>query len=342
MRAQNKTQKKTKKNISETAARWFIRMQEATPDAPERSQFEAWLMQSPTHQQEYLSISDAWQGIDSISELQTLAQARQADTFFKNDQRKKTMRKMVGTVATSVALMFIGWGAFQQYQTWQTTPTLQLASQTTRAQLITQTLEDGSRVTLNANTQIEVKYYRNQRHIDLLKGEAIFEVQPNPDKPFVVETDRLKVTVLGTRFAVNKLNRLERVSVDHGKVEVASKTRAEKVILQNNQVAEFKQNHLKPRNSVSAQDYFKFTSGTLVFNQADLPEIAETLTRYNPTPVIADGLSNEHISAVVAVKDTHNFISTLPRIANVRIKQTTEGTLLETISSGKKSSQPTR
>lgn len=326
---------RTQKKISETAARWFIRMQEAAPDAPERSQFEAWLMQNPLHQQEYLSISDAWQGIDSLSELQTIAQGKQADVFFKQGERKKTIRKMVGSVSTSVALMFIGWAGYQQYQTWQATPTLQLASQTTRAQLITQTLEDGSHVTLNANTQIEIKYYRNQRHIELLKGEAVFEVQRDPDRPFVVETDRIKVTVLGTRFAVNKLNQLERVSVDHGKVEVASKTGAEKIILQNNQVAELKQAKLKARSNVSAHDYFKFTSGTLVFNQADLPEIAETLTRYNPTPVITDGLSTEHISAVVAVKDTNNFISTLPRIASIHVRNTSEGTLLETIKPAK-------
>ncbi len=323
------------KKISETAARWFIRMQEAAPDAPERSQFEAWLMQSPLHQQEYSSISDAWQGIDSVSELQAIAQGRQADVFFKQGERKKAVRKVVGTISTCVALMFAGWAGYQQYHAWQATPVLQLASQTTRAQLITQTLEDGSRITLNANTQIEVKYYRHQRHIALLKGEAIFEVQRDPDKPFVVETDRMKVTVLGTRFAVNKLSRLERVSVDHGKVEVASKTGPEKIILQNNQVAEFKQNQLQSRSNVSAQDYFRFNSGTLVFNQADLPEIAETLTRYNPTPVMSDGLSTEHISAVVAVKDTSSFISTLPRIANLRIRQTTEGTLLETVSSDK-------
>lgn len=326
---------RAQKKISETAARWFIRMQEAAPDAPERSQFEAWLMQSPLHQQEYLSVSDAWQGIDSMHELQTIAQAKQADAFFNQDKRKKTMRKMVGTISTCVALMFIGWAGYQQYQTWQTTPTLQLASQTTRAQLITQTLDDGSHVTLNANTQIEIKYYRNQRHIALLKGEAIFEVQRDPERPFVVETDRLKVTVLGTRFAVNKLNKLERVSVDHGKVEVAAKDGAEKIILQNNQVAELKQTHLKARTNVSAQDYFKFTSGTLVFNQADLSEIAETLTRYNPTPVMTDGVSKEHISAVVAVKDTNNFISTLPRIADIHIRQTPEGTLLVTKPSSK-------
>jgi transmembrane sensor len=325
----------TQKKISETAARWFIRMQEAAPDAPERSQFEAWLLQHPAHQKEYLSISDAWQGLDSMNELKTMAQAKQADVFFKQSERKKTTRKLVGTLSGCMALLFIGWAGYQQYQTWQATPTLQLASETTRAQLVTQTLDDGSRVTLNADSQIEIKYYRNQRHIALLKGEAIFEVQRDAERPFVVETDRIKVTVLGTRFSVNKLSRLERVSVDHGKVEVASKTGEEKIILQNNQVGEFKQTRLQPRTNVSAQDYFKFTSGTLVFNQAEVAEIAETLTRYNPTPVMADGLSKDHISAVVAVKDTNNFISTLPRIANIHIRQTPSGTLLETTPAAK-------
>ncbi len=323
------------KKISETAARWFIRMQEAAPDAPERSQFEAWLMQSPLHQQEYASISDAWQGIDAINELQTMAQAKQADRFFKQSEHQKSRQKLASTVAGVVAALCIGWAGLHQYQVWQRTPTLQLASQTRYAQLTTQTLEDGSRVTLNANSQIEIKYYRHQRHVALLKGEAIFEVQPNPNKPFIVETDRLKVTVLGTRFAVNKLQHLERVSVDHGKVEVVSKTGSDTIILQNNQVAEFKQNHLTPRTNVSAQDYFRFTRGTLVFNQATLSEIAETLSRYQPTPVTTDELSQEHISAVVAIKDSNSFITTLPRIANVRVHHDPSGTQIETISPAK-------
>lgn len=316
--------------ISETAARWFIRMQEAAVDAPERSQFEAWLMQSPLHQQEYLSISEAWRGLDSLEELQTLAQAKQADQFFKQQSRKKAIRKTVGSLATGIAMLAIGLVGYQQYHIWQSSPTLQLASQTTRAQLVTQTLDDGSRVTLNANTQIEVKYYRNQRHIALLKGEAVFEVQPDRDRPFVVETQRLKVTVLGTRFAVNKLKQLERVSVDHGKVQVLNKQDQQGLILQNNQVAEISQHGLQARPQVNAQDYFRFISGTLVFNQASLSEIAETLSRYQPKPVTSDERSNEKISAVVAIKDSNSFIATLPRIVNVRVHHSPEGIQLET------------
>lgn len=323
------------KKISETAARWFIRMQEAAPDAPERSQFEAWLMQNPLHQQEYASISDAWQGIDAINELQTMAQAKQADVFFKQSERKKVRQKLAGTVASLVAVLCIGWAGLHQYQLWQNTPTLQLAAQTSTAQLTTQTLDDGSRVTLNANSRIEIKYYRNQRHIDMLQGEAVFEVTPDRDRPFVVETQRLKVTVLGTRFAVNKLKQLERVSVDHGKVQVLNKQDQQALILQNNQVAEINQHGLRARPQVNAQDYFRFINGTLVFNQASLSEIAETVSRYQPKPVISDDRSKEKISAVVAIKDSNSFIATLPRIANVRVHHSPEGIQLETFNQAK-------
>ena len=321
--------------ISETAARWFIRMQEAAPDAPERSQFEAWLMQHPLHQQEYASISDAWQGIDSISDLQVMAQGKQADVFFKQNARKKSRQKLAGTMASVVVALCISWVGLHQYQVWQKTPTLQLAAQTTTAQLTTQTLDDGSRVTLNANSRIEIKYYRNQRHIDLLQGEAVFEVQPDRSRPFVVETQRLKVTVLGTRFAVNRLKQLERVSVDHGKVEVVNKQDQKTLILQNNQVAETSQHGLQARPQVNAQDYFRFISGTLVFNQGSLSEIAETLSRYQVKPVTSDDRSQEKISAVVAIKDSNSFIATLPRIANVRVHHSPEGIQLETFNQAK-------
>ncbi|MDP8568678.1 FecR family protein [Methylophilus aquaticus] len=321
--------------ISETAARWFIRMQEAPVDAPERSQFEAWLMQSPLHQQEYLSISEAWRGLDSLDELQTLATARKADRFFKQSERKKARQKLAGTVASVVAAICIGWASYHQYQAWQATPTMQLVAHTSTAQLTTQTLDDGSRVTLNANSRIEIKYYRNQRHIDLLQGEAVFEVQPDRSRPFVVETQRLKVTVLGTRFAVNKLKQLERVSVDHGKVQVLNKQGQQALILQNNQVAEINQHGLQTRPQVNAQDYFRFMTGTLVFNQASLSEIAETVSRYQQKPITNDDRSEEKISAVVAIKDSNSFIATLPRIANVRVHRSPEGIQLETYTQAK-------
>lgn len=318
--------------LSKTAAKWFIRMQEAAPDSIERSQFEVWLMQNPLHQQEYTSIGEAWNGIDSIDELKKLVDAKQAKQTtqrMNQSKRAKKIKNALAAISACIVFAFAGLIGQQQYQQWQAAPIMQLASQTSTAQLATQTLEDGSQITLNAQSQIQVTYYRHQRHVNLLKGEAIFNVQKDASRPFVVETNNAKITVLGTRFAVNKLSQLVRVSVDHGKVQVESKADGGKLILQNGQVAEIPNGQAVQPKNAQATDYFKFATGTIVFNQADMLEVAEVLSRYRQKKVAVKGSSQDNISAVFQVKDTETFINTLPKIANVTISQTAESTIIQ-------------
>lgn len=318
--------------LSKTAAKWFIRMQEAAPDSIERSQFEVWLMQNPLHQQEYASIGEAWNGIDSIDELKKLVDAKQAKQTtqrMNQSKRAKKIKNALAAISACIVFAFAGLIGQQQYQQWQAAPIMQLASQTSTAQLATQTLEDGSQITLNAQSQIQVTYYRHQRHVNLLKGEAIFNVQKDASRPFVVETNNAKITVLGTRFAVNKLSQLVRVSVDHGKVQVESKADGGKLILQNGQVAEIPNGQAVQPKNAQATDYFKFATGTIVFNQADMLEVAEVLSRYRQKKVAVKGSSQDNISAVFQVKDTETFINTLPKIANVTISQTAESTIIQ-------------
>jgi transmembrane sensor len=83
-------------------------------------------------------------------------------------------------------------------------------------------LEDRSRVLLNTATRIVVKYGKQERHIELKSGEALFEVAPQADRPFVVMVGRRRVKALGTSFAVRRDVHQVAVTLIEGKVEVAS------------------------------------------------------------------------------------------------------------------------
>jgi transmembrane sensor len=65
-------------------------------------------------------------------------------------------------------------------------------------------LPDGSKVWLNADSKISfpLHFFGSERKI-ILEGEAYFEVSRNKSKPFVVQTDKQEVTVLGTHFNIN-------------------------------------------------------------------------------------------------------------------------------------------
>ena len=83
------------------------------------------------------------------------------------------------------------------------------------------TLEDGSQVWLNSNSQIQIDYSSQRRKINLIKGEAHFEVAKDKQRPFEVYADRRLVRAIGTAFSVYKLEDKIEVLVSEGTVELA-------------------------------------------------------------------------------------------------------------------------
>jgi ferric-dicitrate binding protein FerR (iron transport regulator) len=88
-------------------------------------------------------------------------------------------------------------------------------------------LEDGSRISLQPNSQLKypVQFGPGQREV-VLQGGAFFEIARNEQKPFLVQTAHLTIKVLGTSFAVSAYQesaRAEEVSVKTGKVSVITK-----------------------------------------------------------------------------------------------------------------------
>jgi ferric-dicitrate binding protein FerR (iron transport regulator) len=82
----------------------------------------------------------------------------------------------------------------------------------------TLSLGDGSVVTLNRNSKLEVSpNFDNQRRTRL-QGEAFFEVQKQEGKQFTVGLGQSDIMVLGTRFNASSSSGAERVVVEEGKV----------------------------------------------------------------------------------------------------------------------------
>ena len=83
-------------------------------------------------------------------------------------------------------------------------------------------LPDGSIVELNEGTQVAIRYSGKERRVDLLSGEAYFEVAKNPDRPFVVSARGIAVIAVGTAFNVKLNDDSLDVMVTHGRVQMDS------------------------------------------------------------------------------------------------------------------------
>jgi transmembrane sensor len=82
-------------------------------------------------------------------------------------------------------------------------------------------LEDGTRVYLNTDTQLVVKYTEETRRVELRRGEALFNVAKRAAWPFVVVAGDRQVRALGTSFVVRKEDRQLAVMLVEGQVVVS-------------------------------------------------------------------------------------------------------------------------
>lgn len=82
------------------------------------------------------------------------------------------------------------------------------------------TLRDGSTATLNTNSAVEVRFSATKRKVEVTKGEALFDVARDADRPFVVAMPLGEVQVTGTVFNVRALPDETSVFVISGLVQV--------------------------------------------------------------------------------------------------------------------------
>ncbi len=88
-------------------------------------------------------------------------------------------------------------------------------------------LADGSVALVNSGTTLRVAFTPAERHIDVSKGEAWFQVAHNPKRPFVVASGSYRVQAVGTAFDVRREGEAARVVVTKGVVKIWSVDSAE-------------------------------------------------------------------------------------------------------------------
>lgn len=321
-----------KKQLRETAAAWFYRLQDMESDHPDRSRFETWLLENTAHQAAFQEVEEISRKLNSMHEVGKLSSALKHQQLNKRSSRIKTSITVLGFALCAI-LGHLG------YQHWQTQPLSQLSASANVGQTRTQQLEDGSTLTINSKSQLEITYYRDKRLVKLKHGEVIFEVVPDANRPFIVDSGSTRITVLGTRFAVNRLSNMVRVSVDHGRVQVASQQnsaseRNQPIIVTDQQVAEVLQQRQPVRVNRSAEDGFSFAQGVVTFDNAGIEEITETLARYREAPILLQhaDMVPQKISARVSAQNIEAFLSRLPKLMPVKVN-TESG---QTIVSGQK------
>ncbi len=149
----------------------------------------------------------------------------------------RNRRKAWWMAAAAVCALLIGIRGFWQPTTTDTsrTPVIYTTEKAQKKKLL---LQDGTTVVLNAGSELEIPTgYNDRQRTVYLKGEAFFDVASDSLRPFFVETDRIKLRVLGTAFNVKDYpeDKTAETALIRGSVELTEAENSLVVLLKPNQ-----------------------------------------------------------------------------------------------------------
>lgn len=273
---------------------WLMRLEAHPEDVALMQQHLDWLAASPQHQSAWTHACNTWRLLQALPPMDTVEPEPQTPLVTANvavfpvSPWAHYARRLAG-VAIAACLILV------------TLPSLSLFLQADYATGIGESrqisLADGSQLYLGADSAIAEDYSDKERRIQLLKGEAFFDVVPDHTRPFVVNTGKLKVTVLGTRFNVVMGKLSESVSVASGKVAVQNQQVGQadtfaQHLLAGDQLT-IANNGTFVLSELAVEDVGSWRDKRLYVQDAAIADVAATLQRYHSSRIVILGSDME-------------------------------------------------
>ena len=218
-------------------------------------------------------------------------------------------------------------------------------------------LEDGSRITLNTNSALEVQYRKDSRRVALQRGEAYFEVTKDTQRPFVVIGSSAQARAIGTSYSVRMTDAVGEMQIRVASGRVAVEAPQPDVIaplatvrnwlgskannaayLNANQEADVrlgKDAHGSSQIQLSIRDLqpgifersLMWREGLLSFEGVTLAEAIEEFSRYSRQKIIIRGaLAQERVSGLFAAADPVAFARAIALSLKIKLR-TDEGVI---------------
>lgn len=207
----------------EEAAAWFARRRDGTCTPSEDAAFEDWYSHSEAHARAYAETERAW---NRWKQLQSSDRMREmtAEVMVATAPRRRSVtagRRWGPLLAAACIVAAVVVGGIGLLSRLLSAPPVTYS--TALGEQRTEQLPDGTRVTLNTETALQVRYGHGRREVVLQHGEAMFDVVHDTAHPFVVTAGDGSVTDLGTRFAIRDDRGTAIVTLLQGRVEIAAR-----------------------------------------------------------------------------------------------------------------------
>lgn len=295
----------------EAAARWDARLRAPSCTAADREAFDAWRALDPEHEAAFDRLQHGLKVLhDAYGYDPELRAMRDEALSHPAARRRPTAGLAAGLAAAGVAaviLTCIGAWSFSQGPSPAPAPRLASAPaslyQTGIGERTTVILSDGTRVTLNTRSRLEVRYAAGRRDVTLVDGQALFAVAKDPARPFVVTAGTRQVTALGTTFDVRLDAARVQVTLIEGKVTVAP-TRppawdaiapSREALAPGEKLVAANASYRTERSRADLAAETSWRDGRIVFEDTPLPAAVAEMNRYAATPILVGDASLKDI-----------------------------------------------
>ncbi|MCE2732027.1 MAG: FecR family protein [Chryseotalea sp.] len=263
-------------------------------NAEEQHLLLEWIAEDPLHQQVFLEYCNVWQEVNYPAPVfnDTIAFEKFKHIIYKEKSNNKYWQ-VIMAAACVAALLFVfsyffvllpPYSIQHANNTADTTSILRFAPP---GKKITIKLADGSEIKLNSGSTIKIYQDFSKQRFVRLQGEAFFKIAHDTVRPFVVEANATKTTVLGTSFNVNTFDSVTQVTVASGKVLVQNEL-AHAFLLPNQQ-ATIAHNQAQIKTTVTdASTITAWRNNILLFQNQTVHNVARQLERWYGVKIEVD------------------------------------------------------
>lgn len=298
--------------VSEQAIDWMVRLRAGKPDALLQERFNAWLGMDPAHAQAWARLQErlggSWNTLRSLDK-RLPGEARQV-LLQPQGSRREVLRAITG-------LGLLGGGLWLAARS-PLGDDLLADLHTARGQRQTFTLLDGSRLTLNAGSAVDLQFDQHQRLIILRHGELVIQVAADPQRPLRVRSAQGSVQALGTRFLVSQEPDATRVVVLEHSVQATLHNGIQHTVQQGQSVL-LHANRIEPL--AGNQNYrADWLAGHLNVLDDSLEQVVSALRPYSRGFVRVDPQVRDlRVQGVFPLNDPHRAFDALAETLPIRV-----------------------
>lgn len=292
------------------ALEWFIALESDSCSQQQRDEFEIWLKQDPQNPIHYQQAQQLWSRLDDLKA--TPIPSRKTST--NNRRLKSGSKSATGLSILLLVGLGLGWQDYHASTDYIATGIGQ------HKQII---LADQSKITLNANTRISTHISWIRRQVDLLEGEAQFQVSHQNLRPFTVNTGHLSIKDLGTIFTIRNRPESSSVVVMEGEVAIREPGNWFGTTLKAGFARRFTQSgQLLALETADVQKANAWLQGKLVFNHTPLAQVTAELERHHPVHFVFldKNLAQQTITGNFDSSDLDSFLQAISQIYPLSIQ----------------------